>query len=186
MEHSVVIRLKPYLKEFITHRFGSELSSRKNVVGILLQQFITYTPSGSCQREATGPDCMVIPLVSGPAYNPRRGNVWISPRHQKELERVIYQLFRSTFFTYMDDRSRYIDMMQEGTIKDCILQFCIDFGLSPDNVQYDTLKKAWYRHRKHKEHILQSKKKAEKNGLNLSLFRPLIFIQTQYEPLYSI
>ena len=156
------------------------------MVGILLQQYITYSPTGSYQKETTGPDWLEIPLVGGPSYNPRRGNAWVSPRHQKELERVIYQLFRSTFFTYMDDRGRYLDLMQEGTIKDCILQFCIDFGLSPDNVQYDTLKKAWYRHRKQKQQLLQAKKKAEKSGQKLSLFRPLIFNQSQYEPLYSL
>jgi len=186
LEQSITIRLKPYLREFITHRFRpEELSSRKNVVGIIVQQYISYSKTGTYQHHQEGPDILTIPLTKGPAYDPRHGNAWISPRHQKELERVIYQLFKTTFYTYMDDRSRYIDLTKDGTIKDCLLQFCLDFGLSPDSVQYDTLKKSWYRYRKQKEQVELRQKKAEKGAPKVSLFCPLTYKTTAYEPLYT-
>lgn len=186
MEHTVVIHLKPYLKEFITARFtAAELSSRKNIVGIMVQKFITYSPNGSYTPDTNGPTALVISLVAGPGYNPRRGNAYISPKNQKELERLIYHLFKDTFHSYMADRTRYIDQTSEGTIKDCILQFCVDYNLSPESVQYDSLKRDWLRHRRRQEEIEDTKKNFEKRGLNLSLFSPQLFRSPQYEPLYT-
>lgn len=186
MNQTLVISLKPYLQEYCRHRWGDELTSRKNPVGLFIQKCISYTPQNTMLKPMPqGTDRFEIALMQNHGYEVRRGNAWMTPENQADLARIIYQMFRHDFNNYLDDRCRLLPNSSEASIKNLIIQFMIDFGLSPQSIEYDTLKKSWWRHRKRKEEIAQAKKKMKNFDDNMSLFCPLIFTNHAYEPLYT-
>lgn len=186
MSQTLVISLKPYLQEYCRHRWGEELTSRKNPVGLFIQKCISYTPQNIVLKPVpTGPDRFEIALLQSHGYEVRRGNTWMTPENQTDLARMIYQMFRHDFYNYLDDRCRMLPNTSDATIKALILQFTTDYGLSPQSIEYDTLKKAWWRHRRRKEELAAAKKKMKFSDDNMSLFCPLIFYKPAYEPLYA-
>lgn len=181
--NTVRIKLKPYLREFYTTQYGlANLSSRKNIFGLLLQKFVTYRPA-SAPIDKPSIDTFELPLISGEGYEARNGNAWVSPKNQEDLERILLAHFKTMYYAYMDDRVRVVRQNQEGTIKDCILGFCVDYGITPNTMNYETLKKAYYRHELLKSQTAQ--KKTKKDNMELSRPCPLIFKHTNYEPIYA-
>ena len=179
---TVTIKLKPYLQEFFRSQYGTALSSRKNFFGLLLQQFVTYRPANA-RPDGSGPAYMTIELVASSDFQIRNGTGWISPDKQTDLERIALSHFKTVFYAYMDDRVRQVRSSNDGTIKDCILNFCLDYAITPNTMNYETMKKAYYRHELLHSMFLQ--KKTEKVSNTLSRGCPLIFRLNNYEPLYT-
>lgn len=179
---TVTIKLKPYLIDFVVSQFGEQLSSRKNFFGLLLQKFVTYRPANAPVKYPSGPGYLEITLINSADYQVRNGNAWISPKNQTDLERLLNEHFKTVFYQYMDDRVRWVRQQKEGTIKDCIIQFCTDYGLNFNHIDFGTLKKAYYRHELKKSARLE---KARKSGNDMSSNRPFIFNHREYEPLHT-
>jgi hypothetical protein len=75
-----------------------------------------------------------------------RGDVWISPANQEMLEKYLEWHFKQLFFNYMNDKVRYC-----GSFKKAILQFCADYEFAMNHINYEMLKKDYYRKRKKKK-----------------------------------
>ena len=99
-----------------------------------------------------------------------RGNIYISDEKQHDFECLLDDYFRSLFFQYMDDKMRYSEIMNgKAEYKKCMFDFCADYNITLKNINYETLKKAYYRHR-------NSKEKVKIFSSVLSLTCPLLFL----------
>lgn len=154
---TVTIRLKPYLQEYVLSQLNNPVATKRAIIGRLIRAFIELRP----------PD--VPPLVKKdinyitfvlPQYADfcLKNNFWISPKNQKLIEDILSDHFKNMFYDYMDDRVRYY-----RSFKRVIIQFCVDKGFTFSYINYEMLKKDYYRRRKAKP---RDPKK------NLSLFVP--------------
>ena len=163
--YTITIRLKPYLQEFLKSQMETELiSSKKNFLGIILAQYIEYTPKDYIPPKYDEDDPfitkVIIPHKIG-GKDIRNNTIYISEKNQKAFEKVLTAYFNDIFYNYMRDKVRYTK-----EIKKCILNFCSDYHLTFDNVSYETLKKSFYRHQK----------KIKKLNTFKSLNSPLFFL----------
>lgn len=163
MEESqtLTIKLKPYLQEYLRCKLKDPEISNRNIIGALLNPFIEYIPKDVVIKPQTGEEYITFPIRWGSSSkkNNQRG-VYVSEQNQKDFERILSLHFKDIFFSYIDDKIRY-----NKEIKKCILQFCMDYKISFNNITYDMLKKSYYR-----------QKKSEKSVGKFSLSCPLIFI----------
>jgi hypothetical protein len=173
---TITIKLKPWLQEFLRCKLKDDTASRKNIVGALLTPYIEYTPKDYKFQNMGGPDYMTfeLPALIGDK-NTRGGNIYVSEANQKNFERILDLMFKDHFFYYMDDKVRYTESItgKSGAIKRCIEQFCMDMHITYNHINYEMLKKAYYRRRESEQ---ENEKKANKRGIKLSLSCPLIFL----------
>ena len=172
-KQTITIKLKPWLQEYLRCKLKDpESASRKNIVGALLTPFLEYTPKDYVYHKKSGPEYMTfeLPTLMGDK-NTRSGNLYISEDNMKNFERVLDMVFKDHFYSYVDDKIRYIETTsgKSGTIKTCIEQFCMDLNISYNHINYEMLKKSYYRKR-------ESEKKTNKHIIKLSLTCPLIFL----------
>jgi len=142
---SVTIKLKPYLQEYLLCELRTNLASKRNIIGILLQPFLEKRPPDVPPFMPHGPGYITFVLP----YNNKkniRGNLWVSPKNQEIFERFIEWHFKQLFFHYMNDK-----VMVYKSFKTAILQFCLDHNFTYAYINYELLKKDYYRKRKRKK-----------------------------------
>lgn len=165
---TVTIKLKPYLQEFLRCKLQAdhELTVKRNFVGTILKPFLQIRPGDVAPVFPSGPEYITFQLPTYSDLEVRRGTVYVSDKNQAAFERILNAYFWDFFFTYMDDKVRYLGKEREsayGVIKRCILQFCSDFNISFNDLNYDMMKKAYYRRR------VSAEKKQQKPAKSLSL-----------------
>jgi hypothetical protein len=167
MKPTITIKIKPYLQEFIICALGDEApkASRRNFIGAILSPLLEYTPQDHVPRQIKGEDSFTFPLPRE-AYGKetRRGTLYVSKENQLIFERILRIYFKSIFFQFVDDKIRY-----NRQIKDCILMFCAHYQITFNKINYEMLKKSYYRYRK-------SLKKRSFFAHFLSLCCPLIIL----------
>lgn len=173
LQQTITIRLKPHLQEYLRCKLGQEsLTAKRTFIGPLLRPFLQIRPQKVPPVMATGEEYITIEIPTYMRFEVRRGSAYMSERNQAEFERILNAHFWDYFFSYMDDKVRYFasETTRKGAIKRCILQFCSDNNISYNHINYEMMKKAYYRRRK------ESPKKEKKFANNLSLGCPLCFL----------
>jgi len=87
-----------------------------------------------------GNDYMEIELSTWDDIETRRGTVYISPENNEHFERILDKHFKDMFFSYVDDKIRYTRQ-----VKRVIMQFCSDYNFTFNDINYEMLKKSYYR-----------------------------------------
>lgn len=171
---TVTIKLKPHLQEYLRCKLQEEeiLATKRSLIGVMLRPFLEIRPKGTAPDFSCGDNFMTFRLPKFNDLNVRNGTVYISKENQDQFERILDAHFKDMFFSYLDDKVRYMreQHTSKGAIKKCILQFCADFHISYNRVTYEMLKKAYYR---------RSTEQAEKRSFfssKLSLTCPLLFL----------
>ena len=139
---TITVKLKPYLQEFLNSELRRSLVSKRNILGVILMPLLEKVPGDAPPYIPKGPEYMTFTLPFTRDIN-IRGNIWISPENQIMLEKYLEWHFKQLFFNYMNDKVRYL-----GSFKKAILQFCADYDLAMNHINYEMLKKDYYRKRK--------------------------------------
>jgi hypothetical protein len=170
---TIQIKILPYLKEFIEAKHGNPaLASSNTAFGVILKPFLEPIPIGVTVKPVKGNDVLTIII---PKYDNSPGsfqNVYISESNQIEFETAYRSYFKELFFSAVDDKFRLV-----GSYKKTILQFCSDNNITYTKINYETLKKLYYRYRKKTES--DPKKITQKQNIfrrNSSLTCPLFFL----------
>lgn len=165
--HLVVVRLRPYLQEYLTCKFENDVTgSMKNIVGASLRPFLKYIPENKGPfdyKRVPGYNpkyFFEIPIPHYQFVNKRHFTLYLPPNHYHFFEQIIYFHFWEVFYGYVDDKIRY-----NSQIKLAILQFCLDYNLTFNEITYEMLKKSYYRKR--------GKNNSTSCGTKLSLTCPL-------------
>jgi hypothetical protein len=224
MTTEIIIKLKPYLREFILGMLNEDCisSSSKPFVGRLIKimidylpkNFITYTvydaldkssylkttninvlekintkriresmkrnePLNSVRLLKYKPvnihDCLPegYALIDIKRFNlgiDNRGNLFFADDKQRDFENLMDEYFHSIFYQYMDDKMRYTELINgESSFKRCMFDFCADYNINLKFINYEMMKKSYYRHR-------NCKQKIKIFSRALSLNCPLIFL----------
>jgi hypothetical protein len=143
---TITIKLKPHLQEYLRCKMADDATLR-NFVGVLMRPFLEIRPNGIAPDFSDTPDRMTFNLPCFDDLNTRNGNVWMSEDNQRNFERILEAHFRELFYSYLDDKVRYLrkEHTPKGAIKKSILQFCSDNNLSFNRTTYDMLQKSYYR-----------------------------------------
>ena len=141
---SVTIKLKPYLQEYLLCELRTNMASKRNIIGILLHPFLEKRPADIPPFIPEGPDYITF-LLPGDNKKDIRGNLWVSPENQQVFERFVEWHFKQMFFHYMTYRVK-----EYRSFKKAIYQFCVDHEFTWSNINYELLKKDYYRKRKRK------------------------------------
>jgi len=141
---TVEIRIKPYLKEFLIAFYGGHHpveASKKNVIGTYLEPLLERPPEKLPGKNKD--DTYITILI--PEYHGRRPDSYnyISEHNQKVFNNMVHAFFKELMLKYVDDRMRL-----GFTKKDSIYQFCHNYKIPFDKVNYEMLKKKYDRHKK--------------------------------------
>ena len=152
---TITIKLKPYLQEYLICSLSTNTASKGNIIGKLLKPLLDIRPPEVVPEFPTGPEYITFVL---PYYNDFwvKSNLWVNERNQAIFESYLEWHFKDLFFHYMNDKVRFYK-----SFKKCILQFCYDHNITFSYLNYEMLKKDYYRKR--------NRKKTEKS---CSLFVP--------------
>jgi hypothetical protein len=142
---TITVKLKPYLQEYIRSELRRAHASKRNILGIILMPLLEKLPAGMPPFMPKGADFITFTLPFTRDID-IRGDVWISPANQEMLEKYLEWHFKQLFFNYMNDKVRYC-----GSFKKAILQFCADYEFAMNHINYEMLKKDYYRKRKKKK-----------------------------------
>ena len=138
----VEIKIKPYLKEYFTNMYGSEpiQATTANKLFPFLLQYLTHRPSGWKPPESKK-DNLLFELPYSEHVNVRSLN-YISPKHFPEIRSFLYGKFWGDFISYMNQKV----FKKRWQQKAAIIHFMLDNDMSWDKVDYETLKKIYYRY----------------------------------------
>ena len=142
---TLTVKLKPYLQEYLRSELRRSHVSKRNILGVILMPLLEKRPAGIPPIMPKGEDFITFTLPFTRDIN-IRGDVWISPVNQEMLEKYLEWYFKQLFFNYMNDKVRYC-----GSFKKAILQFCADYEFAMNHINYEMLKKDYYRKRKRKK-----------------------------------
>lgn len=155
---TITIKLKPYLQEYLRSELRNQnIASKRNIIGKIIRPFLVIRPAGVNPEFSKSSDYITFEL---PYYEDMNilNNLYITPENQKIIEGFLELHFKDLFYHYMKDKVRFY-----RSFKKCILQFCADHNLTFDYINYEMLKKDFYRRRKEEDtsrECLQSDKKS--------------------------
>jgi hypothetical protein len=148
MPTTTYIHLKPALQEFVVCAFlaGGRKVSAADTFGKLIRPWLTTPPDGYNPVTPAGPDVFEFQL---PNYEDKNTeyNFYIPPKAQKYIASMLNEMFLSLMFIHFD---KMLTRMKNEQIKDAIYDYCYSYNISMEHIQYDTLKKAYYRYRQKK------------------------------------
>jgi hypothetical protein len=140
------IYLKPALQEFVVCAFlnGTRRVSAADTFGKLIKPWLATPPDGYNPITPDGVDIFEFTL---PAYNDKNtaSNFYIAPKAQKYIATILNEMFLNLMFIHLNN---ILPRMEREQIKEAIFDYCYSYNISMEHIQYDTLKKAYYRHRK--------------------------------------
>jgi len=154
---TITIKLKPYLQEYILSQLNSPVATKRAMIGRLIRAFIELRPPNVQPLISTDINYITFILPYYEDFN-LKSNFWISPHNQRIIEEILMDHFKNMFYDYMDDRVRFYK-----SFKRVIIQFCVDKSFTFAFINYEMLKKDYYRRRKIKP---------QKDKKRLSVFVP--------------
>ncbi len=159
MRPTITIKLKPYLQEFLICKLSDhDFLSQKNVITAMIEPLLEYAPGHILtEKPSKNSVTLKLPQKINLKYTINH-TVYISEHNQRIFERMLKLYFKDVFHFYVADKIRYTK-----SIKDSIFLFCIDYQISFNAINYELLKKSFYRFQKLRE----------KNKYKTSLMCPL-------------
>lgn len=141
---TITIKLKPYLQEFISSELkDSKMASSELLIGMLIRPFLQLRPKNVAPFIPKGPEYFTFELPLYERFD-LRCNYYINVRDQKVIETLLNVHFKRLFYNYMKDKVRF----DRHNFQLCIYQFCSDYNFSYNHINYEMLKKTFYRARK--------------------------------------
>jgi hypothetical protein len=142
------IHLKPALQEFVVCAFlnGTRKVSAADTFGKLIKPWLSTPPEGYNPIMPAGADVFEFQL---PDYGDKNTdyNFYMSPKAQKYIATMLNEMFLTFMFIHLD---KILPRMEHEQIKDAIYDYCYSYNISMEHIQFDTLKKAYYRYRQKK------------------------------------
>ena len=154
---TITIKLKPYLQEYVLSQLTNPVATKRAIIGRLIRAFIELRPPDTPPLISNDINHITFILPHYDDFNVN-SNFWISPKNQRMIEDILMDHFKNMFYDYMDDRVRHYK-----SFKRVIIQFCIDKNFTFAFINYEMLKKDYYRRRK---------SKPNKDKKRLSVFVP--------------
>ena len=155
MYYTLNIPVKPYVKDYFEHLYGSPVvASKNNIIGITIEPYLSKTPSKPLINASES--SMEVELVwTLKEYNYKDPRVYnyISPDNLKMFASTLDKLFWWGFYAYLDGNTLN---GRNDMNKQLIYDFMDKFNLNPDNANYEMFKKRYYRYSK-KFDVLSSK-----------------------------
>ncbi len=139
---TISIKLKPYLQEYLFCQLNTDIAYKTNIIGKLLKPLLEKRPKDVFPHLVDSYEYIQIKLPNNDDIN-INGNLWVSPKNQIIFEDFLEWHFKQLFYNYMNDKVRY-----NKSFKSTILQFCADHNFTFAHMNYDLLKKDYYRKRK--------------------------------------
>ena len=146
-EITVDVKIRPYLKEYIVNRYGSEpvAATSANKVFPVLAEFLTKVPR-DYKPFYNSLNYVRFGLPHNKIIEVRSMN-YIHPLHFGKIQTYFYGLFQFDFLNFMN---KFV--VQEGyPIKTSIINFCELNNMSFDTANYDSLKRIYLRYRRNAE-----------------------------------
>jgi hypothetical protein len=142
------IHLKPALQEFVVCAYlnGTRKVNAADAFGKLIKPWLSIPPEGYDPITPAGPDVFEFEL---PNYNDKNTahNFYIAPKAQKYIATMLNEMFLTQMFIHLD---KILSRMEREQIKDAIYDYCYSYNITMEHIQYDALKKAYYRYRQKK------------------------------------
>jgi hypothetical protein len=145
------IHLKPALQEFVVCAFlnGTRKATAADTFGKLIKPWLTVPPAGYNPIAPDGADIFKFEL---PKYNDKNTdyNFYLSPKAQKYIAKMLHEMFINQMFIHLNN---IVHRIEREPIKNAIYDYCYSYNIPLEHINYDTLKKAYYRYRqkKHKK-----------------------------------
>ena len=139
--HTISINLKPYIRDYVIARFGPEpiRFSKGSDESLRLLDLLARPPAGRINRGNT-----TFKLPYSDFKDPRVYN-YLSENSIAILSKYLANIFWHDF----RDQMRANERTYPGILhKDSINMFIEKYAIHPDNIEFETLKKHYYRHRK--------------------------------------
>lgn len=149
MQKTIYIPLKKHLVDYYSGQAFEHSNSCKNFVGSVLNGFLVKTPIEYVFTPPLG-SYLEVSLVSINQLGVDiRGNVYLPPKSEKMVQRILDKHFNHLFFSYMDDKKRYTllveNKVRKPEITTLILCFCVENNIEFTDTILDLLKKKYYR-----------------------------------------
>ncbi|MDR2127353.1 MAG: hypothetical protein LBP63_11070 [Prevotellaceae bacterium] len=141
------IHLKPSLQEFVVCAFlgGGRTVTAADTFGKLIKPWLQLPPKNYDAKIPTAKNIFEFEL---PNYNDKNTlyNFYISPKGERYIAVMLNEIFLQQMFLHLD---RFVK--NNSLIKDTILDYCYSYNISFKNINYESLKKSYYRYRKNKK-----------------------------------
>lgn len=149
MKQRIILKFtKLSLKEWMHCKLNDyEVSCEQNEMMRILAPYLNYAPSDYIFKNLTGEEYLPLILPERSFFHlDTRKTLYVSEKNQKEFEKTLYLIFRNRLWDYIEDKMRY-----SRQFKKIILQFCTDHNVTFQHINYEALKKDFYRKRKNKK-----------------------------------
>jgi hypothetical protein len=147
----ITIQLKPYLIDWLRSRYGKYplVATKTNMIGQLIKYFLERTPLDYVPLKNSISSCDI--LLPYDYYINVRGSVYVPPRENKILEKIIEEIFNDMYFSFVTNnylpRTQRNSLFENG-VKDLTERFMEINRLNPDHISHETLIKRYQRYRK--------------------------------------
>lgn len=141
---TLTLRLRPHLREFLICKLQEEsiYSSRKNIIGAILEPLLEYQPKDLSPQKSHPDDFVFVLPFKFNQLDTTNHTVYMSEYNQRIFSRILNLYFKDVFFNYIDDKVRYHNEIQK-----CIFLFCTDYNITFNRITFESLKKSYYRYR---------------------------------------
>jgi hypothetical protein len=121
--------------------------SAGDTFGKLIKPWLTLPPNDYMTVIPQGIDIFEFEL---PNYNDKNTlyNFYINKKGEKYITDMLNEMFLKHMFIHLD---KILINMNRRQIKDAIYDYCYSYNISFDFINYESLKKAYYRYRKFKK-----------------------------------
>ena len=139
------IHLKPSLQEFVVCAYlnGTRKVTAVDTFGKLIKPWLQLPPKDYNPIIPAEKNIFEFEL---PNYDDKNTdyNFFISQKGEKYIATMLNEMFVKQMCIHLDKSVN----LNNDKIKDVIYQFCYSYNISFDNINYESLKKTYYRHRK--------------------------------------
>ncbi|MDR1984094.1 MAG: hypothetical protein LBQ28_04655 [Prevotellaceae bacterium] len=141
------IHLKPALQEFVVCAYlhGTHNVSAGDTFGKLIKPWLTLPPKNHNVIIPEGKDIFVFELPNYENKNTEY-NFYISPKGEKYISIMLNEIFLTHMYIHLDN----ILQRMNKEIKEAIYDYCYSYNISFENINYESLKKSYYRYRQKK------------------------------------
>lgn len=169
MTESIIVQLKPMLQEFLVTIMEDTPQHEKvrSKVRRFVKMIVKPSPEGFKPLLKRDENHVELMLPNFEIAD-KRGNLYICDYNQCELENFLDDEFKSLMYIYLDS---YLEFSDKPEIKTGIYKFLQEYRITSDRINYEMLKKSYYRYRKEK-----MQKKPQKLSKQLSSICPAIFL----------
>jgi hypothetical protein len=146
------IHLKPSLQEFVVCAFlgGTRNVTAADTFGKLIKPWLSIPPKNYDTKIPTDKNIFEFELPNYEDKNTQY-NFYILPKGEQYISIIINEMFIKHMCVYLDK----IMKNSNGEIKSAIYDYCYSYNISFENINYETLKKSYYRFRKKNKKVVR-------------------------------